>query len=172
MTHIFALLNLYNLTFNLSFSISSKILTNTTTEALSQIFCIMPAGSKRPLSACVRKYREIPTVPFYKIVHTFTSQKNKSNIDLAFEEHFNDYGPLFRLSAPFEADRLFTRKPDHYREVLAAEGKWPVNTNFDFLVNYRGKFRRDLFPDSGGLIGSHGEEWFRIRSEVTSAIIT
>ena len=167
MTHTFALLNLYNLTFNLSFSISSKILINTTTEALSQIFCSM---SKRLLS--VRKYKEIPTVPFYKIVHTFTSKKNKSNIDLAFEKHFDDYGPLFRVSAPFEADRLFTRKPDHYREVLAAEGRWPVNTNFDFLVNYRGKFRRDLFPDSGGLIGSHGEEWFRIRSEVTSAIIT
>ena len=167
MTHNFALLNLYNLTFNLSFSIISKILINTTTVALSQIFWSMSAVSKRPLSACVRKYKEIPKVPSYKIVHTFTSKKNKSNIDVALEKLFDNYGPLFRVSAPFEPDRLFTRKPDHYREVLAAEGKWPLNTNFDFLVSYRGKFRRDLFPDSGGLIGSHGEEWFKIRSQVS-----
>ena len=166
MTHIFALLNLYNLTFNLSHSISSKILMNTTTVSLSQIFWSMSAVSKRPLSACVRKYKEIPKVPSYKVVQIFTSKKNKSNIDVAFEKLFDNYGPLFRVSAPFEPDRLFTRKPDHYREVLAAEGKWPLNTNFDFLVSYRGKFRRDLFPDSGGLIGSHGEEWFKIRSEV------
>ena len=126
----------------------------------------MSAVSKRPLSACVRKYKEIPKVPSYKIVHIFTSKKNKSNVDIAFEKLFDNYGPLFCVSAPFEPDRLFTRKPDHYREVLAAEGKWPLNTNFDFLVSYRGKFRRDLFPDSGGLIGSHGEEWFKIRSEV------
>ena len=126
----------------------------------------MSAVSKRTLSTYVRKYKEIPTVPFYKIVHTFTTKKNKSSIDLAFEGHFDHYGPLFRVSAPLEPDRLFIRKPEHYREVLAAEGKWPVNTNFDFLVNYRGRFRRDLFPDSGGLIGSHGEEWFKIRSEV------
>ena len=126
----------------------------------------MSAVSKRTLSTYVRKYKEIPTVPFYKIVHTFTTKKNKSNIDLAFERLFDNYGPLFRVSAPFESDRLFIRKPEHYREVLAAEGKWPVNTNFDFLVNYRGRIRRDLFPDSGGLIGSHGEEWFKIRSEV------
>ena len=126
----------------------------------------MSAVSERALSTYVRKYKEITTVPFYKIVHTFTTKKNKSNIDLAFKRHFDNYGPLFRVSAPFEPDRLFIRKPEHYREMLAAEGKWPVNTNFDFLVNYRGRFRRDLFPDSGGLIGSHGEEWFKIRSEV------
>ena len=126
----------------------------------------MSSVIKRRLSSYVREYKEIPSVPFFKFVPIFTTKKNKSNVDLAIESLFDHYGPLFRVSAPFEADRLFIKKPEHYREVLAAEGKWPENTNFDFLVSYRGRYRRDLFPASGGLIGSHGEEWSEIRSEV------
>ena len=133
---------------------------------INRLYLLMSSVSKRGLSSYVRKYKEIPSIPFYKFVPIFTTKKTKSNVDLAFERLFDHYGPLFRVSAPFEPDRLFIRKPEHYREALAAEGKWPVNTNFDFLVSYRGRLRRDLFPDSGGLIGSHGEEWFKIRSEV------
>ena len=120
---------------------------------------------RRTLSS-IREYQEIPTIPLHKIMYTFITKKNKTKIDKAVERHFEAYGPMFRVSSPWEPDRLFIRKPEHYAQVLAAEGAWPENTNFDFLVSYRGNFRRDLFPESGGLIGSHGEQWLEFRSEV------
>ena len=125
---------------------------------------------RRTLSS-IREYQEIPTIHLHKIMYTFITKKNKTKIDRAVEIHFDAYGPMFRVSSPWEPDRLFIRKPEHYAQVLAAEGAWPENTNFDFLVTYRGKFRRDLFPESGGLIGSHGEQWLNFRSEVRNLIL-
>ena len=125
---------------------------------------------RRTLSS-IREYQEIPTIHLHKIMYTFITKKNKTKIDKAVERHFEVYGPMFRVSSPWEPDRLFIRKPEHYAQVLAAEGAWPENTNFDFLVTYRGKFRRDLFPESGGLIGSHGEQWLNFRSEVRNLIL-
>ena len=47
------------------------------------------------------------------------------------------------------------------------DGKWPINSNFDFVEYYRRNMRRNLFPETGGLVGSHGEDWWFMRSNVS-----
>ena len=89
-------------------------------------------------------------------MYTFITKKNKTKIDKAVERHFEVYGPMFRVSSPWEPDRLFIRKPEHYAQVLAAEGAWPENTNFDFLVSYRGGIFFLSPGDSLGLMESSG----------------
>ena len=34
---------------------------------------------------------------------------------------------------------------------------------FDFFVTYRQQLRKDLYPETGGLLGSHGEPWYEGR---------
>ena len=50
--------------------------------------------------------------------------------------------------------------------MLAADGRMPIQPIFDFFVEYRSKRRRDLFPETRGLIGSHGPDWAAFRSLV------
>ena len=57
-------------------------------------------------------------------------------------------------------------KPEDAQELLAGEGKHPVEPGFDHWVYYRSRVRRDLYPAGGGLIGSHGEDWQTVRSAV------
>ena len=41
-----------------------------------------------------------------------------------------------------------------------------MESSFDPIVYYRNVMRRDLYPDTAGLVGSHGESWYEVRSKV------
>ena len=56
--------------------------------------------------------------------------------------------------------------PESVQLLLAKDGKYPIEMVFDFWVYYRNNIRKDLFPETGGLLGNHGEEWWRLRSLV------
>ena len=56
--------------------------------------------------------------------------------------------------------------PESVQLLLAKDGKYPIEMVFDFWVYYRNNIRKDLFPETGGLLGNHGEEWWRVRSLV------
>ena len=58
------------------------------------------------------------------------------------------------------------RDPQQIKTVLSHDGKYPIKPDFDAFIYYRQNVRKELFPETGGLLGSHGEEWYKTRSLV------
>ena len=50
--------------------------------------------------------------------------------------------------------------------VLNHDGKNPIEPGFDHFVYYRNKFRKELYSESTGLLGNHGDKWHEIRTKV------
>ena len=70
------------------------------------------------------------------------------------------------VSIPGLADRIFVKNPETMKTVMSLDGKNPIEPGFDHLVHYRQKMRQDIFHQTAGLIGSHGEPWYEVRSKV------
>ena len=47
----------------------------------------------------------------------------------------------------------------HVQLLLAKDGKYSIDMVFGFWVYYRNNIRKDLFPETGALLGNLGEEW-------------
>ena len=90
----------------------------------------------------------------------------KLKIDRVCRGWFNQYGPIFILNVPGLPSRVNIMDPESVQMLLAKDGKYPIEMVFDFWVYYRNNIRKDLFPETGGLLGNHGEEWWRVRSLV------
>ena len=90
----------------------------------------------------------------------------KLKIDQVCKDWFKEYGPIFILNVPGLASRVNIMDPESVQLLLAKDGKYPIEMVFDFWVYYRNNIRKDLFPETGGLLGNHGEEWWRLRSLV------
>jgi len=121
----------------------------------------------KPEMVAARPYTDIPRVSFWQF--TWTIIKNpalKLTIDKVLKELFDKLGPIFTMNLPLKGDQVFLLKPEDAQELLAGEGKHPVEPGFDHWVYYRSQVRRDLYPAGGGLIGSHGEDWQTVRSAV------
>ena len=58
------------------------------------------------------------------------------------------------------------KNPETMKTVLSLDGKNPIEPGFDHIVYYRQKLRKDIFHQTAGLIGSHGEPWYEVRSKV------
>jgi len=90
----------------------------------------------------------------------------KLKFDILFKDYFDTYGPIFAFSIPGLGTRPFIKDPEDVKVLLANDGKNPIESGFDFWVYYRSKLKKDLYPETCGLIGSHGEEWYNMRSKV------
>ena len=129
-----------------------------------------------------RAFREIPKVNTLKALYefSFTERKSKINevcIDGFMEsliicsikivsEWFDNFGPIVKFSIPGSADRIFVKNPETMKTVLSLDGKNPIEPGFDHIVHYRQKLRKDIFHQTAGLLGSHGEPWYEVRSKV------
>ena len=78
-------------------------------------------------------------------------------------EWFDEYGPIVRISIP---ERIFVKNPATIKTVLSMDGKNPIEPGFDHIVHYRQNLRKDIFHQTAGLLGSHGESWYNVRSKV------
>ena len=58
------------------------------------------------------------------------------------------------------------------RIVLSNDGNYPIEPGFDHMIYYRNVVRKELFYDSAGLVGNHGEEWYHVRSKVIQLYIS
>lgn len=52
------------------------------------------------------------------------------------------------------------------QKVFSHDGKFPIEPGFDHFGYYRNKIRKDLFSETAGLLGSHGEDWYEVREKV------
>ena len=78
-------------------------------------------------------------------------------------EWFDEYGSIVRISIP---ERVFVKNPATIKTVLSLDGKNPIEPGFDHIVHYRQNLRKDIFHQTAGLLGSHGESWYDVRSKV------
>ena len=129
-----------------------------------------------------RAFREIPKVNTLKALYefSFTERKSKINevsIDGFMEsliicsikivsEWFDNFGPIVKFSIPGSGDTIFVKNPETMKTVLSLDGKNPIEPGFDHFVHYRQKLRKDIFHQTAGLLGSHGEPWYEVRSKV------
>jgi len=120
------------------------------------------------LQKCKAKpYSEVPSGSMLKNMwEMMKDPSKKERIDKVIEEWFNEKGPIIKMSIPGAADRVFVREPEHMQLVLQHDGKNPIEPGFDHIVYYRNKIKKDIFYDTAGLVGSHGEDWYNVRSKV------
>jgi len=122
--------------------------------------------------SAAKPFNEIPKLSTLKTLWDFTvDSKKKLQIDKVLEEYFDEKGPMIRMSIPGAQDRVFIRDPEHMRQVMQKDGKNPIEPGFDHFVYYRKKIRKDLFSDTAGLLGNHGEEWYDVRSKVQQSML-
>ena len=72
---------------------------------------------------------------------------------------------------PGVPDKVFISDPEMFKTVLKHDGARPINTNFDIFVHHRRVTRHGLYRETGGLVGSHGQDWARVRSMVSHSNI-
>ena len=115
--------------------------------------------------------RSMPGPSFWKFTWDIIKDPGlKLKIDQICKGWFNQYGPIFVLNVPGLKSRVNIMDPESVQMLLAKDGKYPIEMVFDFWVYYRNTIRKDLFPETGGLLGNHGEEWWRVRSLVQQDI--
>lgn len=114
-----------------------------------------------------KPYNSIPKEPFWKFMYALmVDPKKKLQIDKLVKEWFEKYGPIVRLNIPGLGERVFLKEPSQVQTLHLNDGKNPIEPGFDHFVYYRNKMRKDLFPQTAGLLGHHGEEWYEVRSKV------
>ena len=87
-------------------------------------------------------------------------------MDQVFKDFFKEYGPILKFKVPGLPTQVMIKDPKDTQKLLSLENKNPIQPGFDFWVFYRNQLKKDIFTETGGLIGNHGEEWWRVRSLV------
>ena len=113
-----------------------------------------------------KSYQAIPKISTLNILWAMIDSRQKTMLDKVIKSHHDAKGPIFRMSIPGLPDRVFIDDPELLRVLLSKEGKNPVEPGFDPLVYYRNVIRKDLYHQTAGLVGSHGEAWHEVRSKV------
>jgi cytochrome P450 len=109
----------------------------------------------------------MPGPSFWKLTWDIIKDPGlKLKMNQLSKDWFHQYGPAFVLNVPGLPSRVNIMDPESVQVLLAKDGKYPIEMIFNFWVYYRNNIRKDMFPETGGLLGNHGEEWWRVRSLV------
>ena len=113
-----------------------------------------------------KPYESLPRAPTLRFLWSVLDSEQKTKLDKVIKKYHEELGPIFTIRVPGNTPRVFINDPEYLRVLLSKEGKNPVEPGFDPLVYYRNEMRKDLFHESAGLFGSHGEPWHEVRSKV------
>ena len=114
-----------------------------------------------------RPFAQIPTHSFLQLLYAQWRSPHLKKYHHLFGSLFDRYGDIFKFRIPgIPSPLVFIRDPEDIKTLLNGDGKMPIEPGFDFFVHYRQRLRRDLYPGGGGLLGSHGQEWYDVRSAV------
>ena len=119
----------------------------------------------------------IGTVKMNKLSMRFASQSSVENAqEFASGKPFKKIpGPSFlrtmkdyisvKIRIPNESI-IFIKNPEEIQKLLNKDGKYPIEPAFDVFNNYRNIMKKQLYRETAGLLGHHGEKWWEIRSKV------
>jgi len=115
-----------------------------------------------------KPFKQIPHLGFFEMNKMMTKMREsgKPRYHELFGHFFKDRNtPILKTWIPFLGYQIFIHEPEDVQTLFANDGKNPVEPGFDFFVNYR-NYKKDLFTGDKGLLGSHGEDWYKVRSMV------
>lgn len=119
-----------------------------------------------PMDPAAKSLKDMPGMSALEFAYKRWRQpriyKLQSNVWM--RQMFDRHGDIWKLAVPGRSF-VFVKKSADIQTVLAADGRMPIQPIFDFFVQYRSG-RRDLFPETRGLLGSHGPEWASFRALV------
>jgi len=151
-------------------NIIKKVVRSSSKQVVSPLSTVQSTAQPEPITteySLAKPFEHIPGPSFYSIMWRFTKTPElKQKVHVLFKEYFDTYGHIFMFHIPGLGPRPFIQHPEDAKTMLAHDGKYPIEAGFDFWVYYRNKLKKDLFPETGGLVGSHGEEWYKVRSIV------
>jgi len=113
-----------------------------------------------------KPFKDVPKIPMLDLMKKMDEMRKagKPRYYKLFKEYMADEN-ITRFWFPGMGWQVFITEPQDVQTMLANEGKHPVEPGFDFFVNYR-HYKKNMFPGSTGLLGSHGDEWYHARSLV------
>ena len=114
-----------------------------------------------------KPFKDMPGPSYIKAIWPFLKDPSlKLRMDQVFKDFFKEYGPILKFKVPGLPTQVMIKDPKDTQKLLSLENKNPIQPGFDFWVFYRNQLKKDIFTETGGLIGNHGEEWWRVRSLV------
>ena len=114
-----------------------------------------------------KPFKEMPGPSYVKAIWPFLKDPSlKLRMDQVMKGFFEEYGPIHKFKVPGLPTQVMIKDPKDAQKLLSLENKNPIQPGFDFWVYYRNHLKKDIFTETGGLIGNHGEEWWRVRSLV------
>lgn len=114
-------------------------------------------------------FREIPTINFLQLFMRGMRDKNlqESRNHIFLRDILREKSSsIVHLRTPGKPPMLIISDPIDVKTLLDGDGKYPIASEFNFFNTYRQQMRKDLFPGTAGLLGSHGEKWYKDRSLV------
>jgi len=119
-----------------------------------------------------KPFNQIPELSFFQILLRGLKGdpnlvKNKAKYHLFFGGVFKEKQTnILRMTIPGVPTMVMIQDPEDVKTLITGDDKNPVEPGFDFFVTYRQELRKDMYPGSAGLLGSHGEKWYEVRSKV------
>jgi len=118
-----------------------------------------------------KPYKDIPKVSGLKVLSAYIDKKQRTKLDQVMKSYHEAHGPIFKFRILGQPDRVIIDNPEMLKKLLSKDGKHPIEPGFNPLVYYRTIIRKELFLQSRGLIGSHGEDWSTVRSLVQQSMM-
>ena len=114
-----------------------------------------------------KDFKDMPGPSYLKAIWPMLKDPSlKLRMDQVLKTFFKEYGPIYKLNVPGLPTIVMIKDPRDTQKLLSLENKNPIQPGFDFWVYYRNNLKKDLFTETGGLIGNHGDDWWRVRSLV------
>jgi len=110
---------------------------------------------------------QIPGPSFYRFLKDNIQDPTMAQKqDVVWKEQHEEFGEIVKVWLPIVGYLIFIKNPEEVQKLLIKDGKFPIEPGFDTFVTYRNVMRKDLFPETAGLLGHHGEKWWEFRSQV------
>lgn len=83
-----------------------------------------------------------------------------------------DFGDIVRIPGLWgRDDTLITFQASMFEKVFRTEGQYPLRRGLETFTYYRKKVRPEVFGEIGGLLGEHGENWFKLRTKINPVML-
>lgn len=113
-----------------------------------------------------KPFRQIPGPSFFRFLKDNISDPTLAKrANIVWKDFAEEFGDIVKISMPQESV-VFIKNPEEIQKLMHKEGKHPIEPGFDVFVTYRNVMKKELYTETAGLIGHHGEKWWEFRSKV------
>jgi len=85
-------------------------------------------------------------------------------MDRMFDNLRQEYGDIYKISAPGTGDMVVLFRPEHVKTMYARESRIPNIPGFDFVEHVRSNAMKDRYVITGLI--NNNEDWYQVRHKV------